>query len=67
MKEYDNLKGKTIIGVREMNAEEVDLFGWADHGSTKPMVLILTGNLAIIPSMDPEGNGPGHLFVEKVA
>ena len=30
------------------------------------MVIELSNGQALIPSMDPEGNGAGHIFVEQL-
>ena len=67
-KEWGSLIGRTITGVREMTDGEMDDFGWeiykGGHGSLA-MVFTLDNGLAFVPSQDPEGNGPGHIFVEK--
>ncbi len=59
----EQLRGRTIKDVRAMTAEEIKMFGWYDNGTA--VVLLLDNEMAIIPSRDPEGNGPGFLFVEK--
>jgi hypothetical protein len=48
-----------------MKSEELELFGWDLRYGSEPMVIILDDLTAIIPSQDPEGNGPGHLFVTE--
>jgi hypothetical protein len=41
--------------------------GWSDgYSSEVPFVIILDDGRALIPSMDSEGNGAGHVFVERV-
>ncbi len=62
---YGFLAGKTILGVRAMTQEEMELFGWDNNSSKDAIIVLLSGGHAIIPSQDPEGNGPGHLFVER--
>ena len=64
-KEWGSLIGRTITGVREMTDGEVEEFGWERGGGSIPMVYELDNGLTFTPSQDPEGNGPGHIFVEK--
>ena len=64
-KEWGSLIGRTITGVREMTDGEVEDFGWERGGGSLAMVFTLDNGLAFVPSQDPEGNGPGHIFVEK--
>ncbi len=59
------LTGRKILAVRELTKKEMDLYGWYPGGGTPAVVLILDGELAVVPSRDPEGNAPGFLFVEK--
>ena len=61
---YGKLRGRKIVAVRAMKDEEIELFGWTPGYGSVPMVIILDDATALIPSQDPEGNGPGHLFVE---
>jgi hypothetical protein len=66
-REYGTLVGAKIIGVRTLTASELELMGWADgYSSEVALMLILDDGRALIPSMDSEGNGAGHLFVEKL-
>ena len=65
LSEYGAIVGKTIMAIRPMNATEIELFGWDEGWGGVPMVIILSDGTAIVPSADPEGNGPGHLFLEK--
>jgi hypothetical protein len=59
--EYSELIGKTIKSVRELTNEEHEQFGW--RPTSGGFVFICTDGTAIIPSCDPEGNGPGFIFV----
>lgn len=59
--DYDFLIGRTIINVREMTKEELDEMDW--YGSAT--VLVLDDGTEIVPSRDPEGNGPGTLFIDN--
>lgn len=60
-REYGGLVGRTIKTVRPLTAGEARDFMW-DGG----MVIILDDGTALVPSQDPEGNGPGHIFLESV-
>lgn len=65
--EYGSIVGQKIAQVRPLSAQEQKDFGWDDAGyGGIPMVIILGNGAALIPSQDPEGNGPGHIFLEKV-
>ena len=64
-KEWGSLIGRTITGVREMTDQELDDFGWERSGGSLPVIYLLDDGLTFTPSQDPEGNGPGHIFVEK--
>ena len=65
-RDFGQLVGKKIIGVRPMTETECELFGWDYRFEDYAMVLVCDDGTAIIPSQDPEGNGAGFLFVEKV-
>ena len=64
-KEWGSLVGRTITGVREMTDQELEDFGWERSGGSLPIIYTLDNGLTFTPSQDPEGNGPGHIFVEK--
>jgi hypothetical protein len=57
----EQLLGKKIVGVRYMTKEEADQLGW----DNRPIVLLLDDGIAIYPSQDDEGNGPGALFTNN--
>lgn len=65
MKEYKKLEGRRIVEVRELKEEEYALFDWQPSSSHPGMIYILDNGQVMVPSMDPEGNGPGHIFVEQ--
>jgi hypothetical protein len=64
-KEFGGLIGKTIKSVRAMTANEVQDMGW-EFGYHEAFVIVCTDGTAIIPSQDPEGNGPGFLFLGEM-
>ena len=59
--EFGQMVGKTVIGVRTLSAEELEDLYWDDIHPA--MVIIFNDGSCAIPSCDPEGNGPGHLFM----
>ena len=65
-KEYGSIVGASVKKVREMSANELEMFGWEDRYGSVPMVIELSNGQALIPSMDPEGNGAGHIFLENL-
>lgn len=63
--EYGSLVGCTVLKVRALTETELADLGWDDDPGAAPMVIFLTNGKALIPSRDPEGNGPGHLFLDS--
>jgi hypothetical protein len=61
-RDYASLVGKTVKTVRALTQDELEMFFW---GNYEGMIIIFTDGTAIVPSADPEGNGPGHLFIER--
>ena len=64
--EYGSVVGASIVKVREMSDKEIEMFAWDSRGGSVPMVIELSNGQALIPSMDSEGNGAGHIFVEQL-
>lgn len=65
-KEFGSIVGAQINKVREMSVEELEMFGWESNYGGVPIVIELSNGQCLIPSMDPEGNGAGHIFVEQL-
>lgn len=61
-KEYSSFIGKKVTAVRTLTEEEVSSLCWDLTFSDIPFVLIFDDGQALIPSRDPEGNGPGFLI-----
>jgi hypothetical protein len=57
-KAQEVLKGKTIVDVRYLNNEEMEMMGWYK----RPIVFILDDGTNCILSADDEGNDGGSLF-----
>ena len=56
----EKLIGRTIVEVRTMTEKESDTdWGWDEPGQ----VIVLDDGTELIPSCDPEDNGPGRLFI----
>ena len=49
-----------VVDAFYMSKEETEDYGWYSAG----LVLILDDKTQIVVSKDPEGNGPGALFVD---
>lgn len=65
--EYGAIVGAKIIGVRPLTDEETEMMGWDDgYSSGVPFLIILDNGRALVPSIDAEGNGAGHVFVEQM-
>ena len=63
-REYGGMVGQTVNAVRPMTKAELETFGWATSGMGEiPAVLVMTGDINVVPSCDPEGNSSGYLFV----
>ena len=56
---FVNIEGKTIAAVRWMTEDELDMFGWGDQGDG--VILFFNDGSWLVPSSDPEGNGPGFI------
>jgi len=61
---WGDLVGCTITKVRAMTPSEMSESLWYEGGGSIPIVIELNDGRVLIPSSDPEGNMPGHIFVE---
>lgn len=61
---YGPLAGKTIVDARPLSPSECESLSWQGgrHGPIA-FALVLSDGTALIPSCDPEGNGPGALLL----
>lgn len=60
--EFSYLTNRTILDVRAMYPEEMELFLWS--GKPGAVFLLDDGGL-FIPTSDVEGNGIGHLTIQR--
>lgn len=65
-REFGSLVGKTVKKVRLLTETELELFGWDDGYGECAFLVEFSDGTVIVPSQDPEGNGAGFLFIEKV-
>lgn len=62
-KEFGELVGKTIKGIRPLTEQECEDLAWEYTYERDAFVIIFTDNTAVVPMRDPEGNGAGHLLI----
>jgi len=62
--EYGAIVGKRVLDVRPLTAAELADLGWDASSGTVPLAIFLEDGKCLVPSTDPEGNGPGHLFLD---
>lgn len=58
---YEQLRGLTVVAV--------DLVDYEDDGRLWPTLILEDGRrnaIRVEVSCDPEGNGPGHLFIQAI-
>ncbi len=65
-RDFGSLVGKTVKEVRPLTERECEMFAWDFQFEDYAMVVVFTDGTCVIPSQDPEGNGAGFLFVERV-
>jgi hypothetical protein len=57
----DTLQGKTIVEVRYMNDQEMEMMGWY----SRPICFFLNDGTCCLLSSDDEGNDGGVLFYNE--
>jgi hypothetical protein len=62
-KEFGSLIGRTIKTVRPLREDELADMCWEDEWGSIGFAIILDDGQVLIPSSDPEGNGPGHILL----
>ena len=62
---YGSLEGKIVEQVRQLSSEELRGLFWFESEYTTAIVIFFTDGSYIIPSIDAEGNGAGHLIYDK--
>ena len=61
MKAKEVLEGKTIVEVRYMNDQEMEMMGW----DSRPICFFLNDGTCCLLSSDDEGNDGGVLFYDE--
>lgn len=62
-KEFGSLVGRKIVGVRLLTEQECAEMGMEAGYGQAAFILELDDGRAVMPTADPEGNGPGFLFL----
>lgn len=65
--EYASFVGKTIHSIRPLRESELKSLYWDPCSGDVPMAIIFTDGQVLIPSSDPEANGPGFLIVADLS
>lgn len=64
---YGSFIGKTIHSIRPLMHSEMKSLYWDIHSGDVPMAIIFTDGQVLIPSSDPEANGPGFLLAANLS
>ena len=64
---YGSIVGRKIVKVRPLMQEELDDMYWNQRYGSVGFAIILDDGQVLIPSCDPEGNGPGHVFIGELS
>lgn len=62
-REFGSLVGRTITGVRVLTDDDMTECGWESGYGDTAFEFVLDDGRTLLPSSDPEGNSPGHVFV----
>ena len=60
---YGDLVGKKIVSVRPLVQQELEELYWEETWGNVPFCIILDDGQVLIPSQDPELNGPGYILL----
>jgi len=61
---YGAIVGKTVRSVRCLSPAELMAMGW-EHTYEPVVEILMSDGTVVIPSQDPEMNGPGFLVIIK--
>lgn len=67
VQEYSSFIGKTIHSIRPLKDSEMKSLYWDTHTGDFPIAIIFTDGQVLIPSSDPEANGPGFLLTADLS
>ena len=62
-REFGSLVGRTITEVRVLTDDDMEQCGWESGFGAVAFEFVLDDGRTLVPSSDPEGNSPGHVFV----
>jgi len=63
-RQFEDVIGKKIVGVRMLTEDELELYGW-DADFRRPYAVDVEGGFSLVVSQDEEGNGPGELLIDS--
>jgi hypothetical protein len=66
VQEAEQLIGKKVTGVIELNATIKDNFMWDGRSGDSAIAIVFEGGTMVIPMKDDEGNGAGVLMYTNV-
>lgn len=61
----EEILGAKIVDIRAMTDQELAANYWYDTQGLAVVIELDNGKI-IVPSQDPEGNGPGMLFIDSL-
>jgi len=61
----DSLIGKKLVSIQPLTRPMAEQFGFDPWGCESAVVLVFEDGTILVPSRDPEGNGPGCIFGRK--
>lgn len=62
-RELSDVVGRTITQVRVLTDDDMEQCGWDGGYGDVAFEFVLDDGRSLVPSADPEGNGPGFIFV----
>jgi hypothetical protein len=67
--QYGSFVNKTIHSIRPLKESEISEIGWDGLVGFNdiPMAIVFTDGQVLIPSQDPEANGPGFLLTADLS
>lgn len=65
-KEYGSIINKKIVGIRPLVKEELDELYWTESYGEIAFAIILEDDQVLVPSRDPECNGPGFIILASM-
>jgi hypothetical protein len=64
-KEFGSLVGKTVKGIVALSDKDIEAMAWDPDYDDEAFGIVFTDGTLVVPMSDPEGNGPGFLFMQE--